>query len=135
MGLINCNSLLSVGVKQFDAEHCQLVGITNQLHDAIKAGSGAQAVQATLQQLSEFAVRHFHAEEELLEEHGFPHLAEHQKAHQAILDNLLKFNTDCQDTIQPLQHNLMQFLLDWLISHTKTVDKQYGPFLNSKGIF
>jgi hemerythrin len=135
MGLINCNSLLSVGVEQFDAEHCQLVAITNQLHEAIKAGSGAQAVQTTLQQLSEFAVRHFQAEEQLLEQHGFPRLAEHQRAHQEILDKLSQFQIEYQDTVQPMQHSMMQFLLDWLTGHTKTVDKQYGPFLNSKGVY
>jgi len=135
MGLINCNAMLSVGVKQFDDEHHQLVEITNQLHDAIKAGSGAQAVKETLQQLSEFATRHFQSEEQLLAQYEFPKLAEHQLAHQEILIRLGRFQIELQDNVQPIQNHLMQFLLDWLTSHTKAVDKQYGSFLNSKGIF
>lgn len=135
MGLINCNTILSVGVQQFDDEHCQLVSIINQLHDAIKAGNGAGAVKTTLQQLSDFAGRHFQAEERLLAQHDFPHLAEHRQAHYDILTRLTQFQLELQHTVQPMQHNLMQFLLDWLITHTKSVDKQYGPFLNSKGIF
>jgi hemerythrin len=135
MGLINCNSLLSVGIEQFDAEHRQLVSIINQLHEAIKAGSGAQAVQTTLLQLLEFAKRHFLAEEQLMEQYEFPLLKEHRQAHQAILDRLAQFQAELQQAVQPMQHNLMQFLLDWLVNHTKTVDKQYGPFLNSKGVY
>lgn len=135
MGLINCNTILSVGIRQFDDEHCQLVTITNQLHDAIKAGCGAQAVRTTLQQLSEFTARHFQSEEKMMEQHDFPHLTEHIQAHQDILDRLAQFQAEFEYTVQPMQHSIMQFLLDWLTNHTKTADKLYGTFLNAKGVY
>lgn len=134
MGLINCNKLLTVGVQQFDDDHCQLVEITNQLHTAIKAGNGNEAVLSVLQQLIEFACTHFEAEETLLSQHDFPCLAEHRQAHQAILQQLEKFLLEAQDAQTSIQHTLMQFLLDWLIFHTKNLDQQYGAFLNGKGI-
>lgn len=135
MGLIKANKLLRVGVKQFDDEHDHLVQITNQLHDSIKSGHGRHAVQAALQQLTEFAARHFQSEEQLLRQFNYPELDEHQQAHQKILDQLAEIQTGLQDNIVAVQHMIMQFLLDWLTSHTKTVDKQYGQFLNSRGIY
>ena len=132
MGLITCNKLLSVGVQQFDDEHCQLVTITNQLHDAIKSGTGVQAVQLTLQQLAGFAAAHFRSEEELLERHAYPELEQHRQAHQAILDRLGQLQSS-SDHVQGSA--IMQFLLDWLVIHTKEVDKKYGPFLNSQGVY
>jgi hemerythrin len=135
MTLINCKKLLNVGVQQFDDEHFLLVAIINQLHDAIKAGTGSQAIQSTLQQLTDFSLRHFKAEEELLELHGYPGLAEHRQAHQTILKQLADIQTDFNENTVTIQQNVMQFLLDWLINHTKSVDKQYGPFLNSKGVY
>ena len=135
MSLINCKKLLNVGVQRFDDEHFLLVAIVNQLYDAIKAGTGSQAVQATLQQLTDFSSRHFKAEEELLELHGYPGLAEHHQAHQAILKQLADIQDDFEENAVTIQQHMMQFLLDWLINHTKSVDKQYGPFLNSKGVY
>lgn len=135
MGLISGNKILHVGVQRFDEEHGELVAITNRLHDAIKAGTGPQAVQETLQHLSVFAGRHFCVEEELLEQHGFAGLAEHRQAHQAILSRLAEIQAEFEGGDLSLHHNVMQFLLEWLSSHTKNLDKQYGPFLNSKGIY
>jgi len=135
MRLISCNKILHIGVQRFDEEHGQLVDIANRLHDAIKAGSGPQAVQETLQQLSEFAGRHFCVEEELLEQHGFAGLAEHRQAHHAILNRLAQIQAEFQDGDLSLHHNVMQFLFEWLSSHIKNVDTQYGPFLNSKGVY
>lgn len=135
VGLISCNKILHVGVQRFDEDHGVLVDIANCLHDAIKAGNGPQAVQGTLQKLSEFAERHFCVEEELLEQHGFSGLAEHRQAHQAILIRLAQIEAEFKGGDLLLHHSVMQFLLEWLSSHTKSVDTQYGPFLNSKGVY
>lgn len=33
-----------------------------------------------------------------------------------------------------ISHELMTFFKDWLVKHIQGDDKQYGPFLNGKGI-
>lgn len=135
MGLINCNKLLTVGVHQFDDDHSQLVAIINQLHHAFKTGDKQQSVNLALEQLAEFTSYHFQAEESILEQHNYPHLDEHRQAHQQILNRFNELQIEYHANPATMQQNLMQFLLDWLISHTKTVDQKYGPFLNSKGIY
>lgn len=136
MGLINANKLLKVGVQQFDDQHNQLIQITNQLHEAIKSGTGQQAVQTTLQQLSLFTANHFKSEEELLKTHNYPDLKAHCADHQAVLDRLEEIQTQFKnDTTSVQQQTVMQFLLDWLTTHTKNLDKKYGDFLNSKGVY
>ena len=134
MTLINGKKLLTIGVQRFDDDHLLLVAIINQLHDAIKAGTGSQAIETTLLQLADFSSRHFKAEEELLKLHEYPGLTEHHQAHQVILKQLADIQANFDEHAATIQQNLMQFLLDWLITHTKSVDKLYGPFLNSKGI-
>ena len=135
MGLINFNSVLAVGVKRFDDDHCRLIAITNQLHEAIKTGTGHTAVQFALLQLADYADAHFRAEEELLEQHGYPDLPSHRAAHQTILRRLAAIRAGFEDFGLPMQQDIMLFLLDWLTKHVKTADRLYGPFLNSKGIF
>ncbi|SKA09590.1 hemerythrin [Trichlorobacter thiogenes] len=135
MGLISCNKILTVGVQRFDDDHHQLVAIINQLHRAFKSGKGDQSVKHALKQLDEYTNYHFQAEEMLLKQHDYPHLEEHQQAHQHILSRFAHLQAEFHDSPAAMQQNLMQFLLDWLISHTKNVDQQYGPFLNSKGVY
>lgn len=135
MGLISCNKILTVGVQRFDEDHQQLVAIINQLHKAFKSGEGQDSIHQALQQLDSYTCYHFHAEEELLAQHGYPLLEEHQKAHQDILSRFTELQAEFHASPAAMQQNLMQFLLDWLISHTKTVDQKYGLFLNSRGIY
>jgi len=135
MGLISCNKILTVGVQRFDEDHLQLVAIINQLHKAFKSGEGQQSVNLALQQLATYSSYHFQAEEELLAQHHYPHLEDHQKSHRDILSRLAELQAELHASPAAMQQNLMQFLLDWLISHTKSVDQKYGPFLNSKGIY
>jgi hemerythrin len=62
-------------------------------------------------------------------------LEEHHTIHNDLLDQLdrLDRKTVCDSTA--LQYELLQFLMDWLMNHTSDVDKRYGPFLNSKGVY
>lgn len=132
MGLIHHNSLLKTGVQRFDDDHLQLVTITNQLHDAIKAGFDLQTVQRILQELAVFAEHHFKAEEELLAHHDYPDLEQHRLAHQQIMTRLEQLRHDPEQAHGSI---IMQFLLDWLVNHTKNADTRYGPFLNRRGLF
>lgn len=135
MKLINCNEQLRVGVQQLDEQHCRLVDIINLLHDALKDGQGLQAIQQTLQQLHEYTETHFRQEEGLLEEYGYPQLEEHRAAHHQLSLQLIRFQQEMQSEPQMTKHHLLQFLLDWLISHIKSEDRAYGSFLNSRGVY
>jgi hemerythrin-like metal-binding protein len=135
MALIQCNETLLVGVRQFDGEHSHLIEIINRFHAAVKSGEGCTVLQGTFDELANFARMHFLNEETVLMLHGYPELEEHHTIHNDLLDQLdrLDRKTVCDST--SLQYELLQFLMDWLMNHTRDVDKKYGPFLNSKGVY
>lgn len=126
---------MQVGVRQFDDEHSRLVEIINRFHAAVKAGDESVVLQANLEELSVFARMHFTNEEAVLTLHGYPELEEHRTIHNDLLGQLARLDKSEVYYSAALQYELLQFLLDWLMNHTSDVDKKYGPFLNSKGVY
>ena len=124
----------SVKVKQFDDQHMKLVNMVNELHDAMKAGKGTEALGKILNGLISYTATHFADEERMMTTHTYPgmptHKAEHEKLVKQVLDLQQKFKAG-----QPiLTLEVMKFLKDWLVKHIQGEDKKYGVYFNSKGI-
>ncbi len=135
MPLIQCNETMQVGVRQFDDEHGRLVEIINRFHAAVKDGEGCAVLKGTFEELANFAQTHFSNEEAILALHEYPELEEHRTIHKELIDQLGRLDTKAVCDSTALQYELLQFLMDWLMNHTSDVDKKYGPFLNSKGVY
>jgi len=134
MALLTWSEKFSVQVAQFDTEHKELVNFINRLHDAMKAGQGKQVIGDVLQGLINYTRNHFAAEEKLMKAHAYPAYENHKKEHNQLTMTVLDFQKGYLDGSVPLSQEVMNFLKDWLSGHIQGVDKQYGPFLNGKGI-
>jgi hemerythrin-like metal-binding protein len=132
--LISWSPALSVGVQRFDDQHRVLVGMINDLHQAMADGKGNQVLQPTLQRLRAYVATHFADEEALLEGHGYPGLAGHAEQHRLLAEKVDRFQQEYRAGKVLLSLELMAFLKAWLEDHIKVADAAYGAFLNSKGI-
>jgi hemerythrin len=134
VALMTWSDKLSVGVKQFDEEHKQLVRLINQLHDAMKTGQGKQVISNILQGLISYTQNHFATEERLMRAHGYPDYEQHKKEHNSLTLSVLDLQKQYQTGNMLLSQKVMDFLKDWLANHIQGLDKGYGPFLNGKGV-
>jgi hemerythrin len=123
-----------VGVRQFDEEHSMIVAMVNRLHDAIKAGESAEKLDAIMLDLAGFANSHFAHEEALLAKYEYPELDQHHNAHQELLNHLELHRKSVILGTTVSQFEMLQFLMDWLMEHTRDVDKKHGEFLNNLGV-
>jgi len=135
MPLMEWSEKLSVGVSQFDAEHKRLVGMVNDLFDAVSAGRGKEVLGPILDGLVSYTKTHFANEEKFMAQHGFPAFAAHKAEHDALAKQVgdieKKFRGGATSV---LSMEVMAFLKNWLVKHILGTDKGYGPFLNGKGI-
>jgi hemerythrin len=134
MALISWNQDLSVQVEQFDNQHKELVGLVNDLHDAMASGKGNTVLGKTLTKLIDYTKTHFAAEEKLMKQHSYPGYLSHKMEHDTLTRKALEIKTTFDSGKMVMSVELMNFLKDWLTKHIKGVDKKYGPFLNNKGI-
>jgi len=134
MPLISWNDNYSVKVKQFDDQHKKLIDMLNELHDAMKVGKGKDVLEKILAGLIQYTNTHFAAEERLMKLHNYPDYEQHKKEHNLLVLQVLDVQKKYHEGSAVLAQSVITFLKDWLKNHIQGVDKNYGPFLNSKGI-
>jgi len=134
MALIIWNDSYAVKVKQFDDQHRKLINMMNDLHDAMKVGKGKEVLEKILTGLIQYTNTHFAEEEQLMKQHGYPGFEQHKKAHNLFVMQVIDVQKKFNEGNAVLTQSVMIFLRDWLQKHIQGVDKNYGPFLNSKGI-
>jgi hemerythrin len=118
-----------------DDQHGILMDTMNELYSALERGRDRKKVDDHLKRLVEFSRLHFVCEEQLLERHGFPGLAEHREAHQRLLRQIKETVERVEHTEGLEAHSLLSFLRTWYSEHIENLDQRYGPWLNERGIF
>jgi hemerythrin-like metal-binding protein len=124
-----------VGVKAMDDQHGIIMDTMNDLRLMIVQGRDRKEICAQMERLMEFTQMHFLSEEQLLELQQFPGLADHRDAHHHLL-------TQIHGTLEHMKHSesvdisaMFHFLRSWYMNHIEKLDQQYGPWLNSRGVY
>ncbi|MEN6632842.1 MAG: bacteriohemerythrin [Candidatus Polarisedimenticolia bacterium] len=134
MPLITWTDELSVGVRQCDEEHKQLVAMINRLHAAMLEGKGKDVVGPVLRGLVLYVAVHFRNEERLLQTYGYPSLPAHQAEHRKLTAQVAAEQERFEKGQVALAVGLMDFLRDWLVKHIQGSDRLYGAYLNERGV-
>ncbi len=123
----------SVGMDSIDKQHQELVGMLNDLFDAMQQGQGKDAMGKILDGLISYTANHFAVEEAMFDKHGYPDTEAHKQQHKDLVAKVLDFQKEFKAGNATVSSELMLFLKEWLINHIAGSDKKYGPFLLSKG--
>lgn len=134
MALLEWNDKFSVTIGKFDDQHKKLVGMVNQLHDAMKVGKGRELLGDILRSLTQYTVTHFNDEEQLMKLHNYPGYEEHKQEHNKLVLQVRETLEAHNRGQNILTQNIMEFLKKWLTDHIMDNDRKYGPFLKSKGV-
>ena len=121
-----------IGINEIDMQHRQLVGMINELFEAIHGGQTGAAVEHVLDQLADYVKLHFRTEERYMQEHHYPHYAEHRQRHLELTRHVLAYHDrrGRGEAIGILE--LIDFLRDWLVEHITRQDRDFGNFLKKQ---
>lgn len=134
MTLLTWNHNCAVGVRAMDDQHGILMDTMNDLRQALVRGCGREQLSELLDQLIEFTRMHFLSEEQLMEQCGFPGLAEHRAEHHSMLAQMLQLAHRVQYGEEVEMRPLLCSLRDGYLEHIEGLDRQYGPWLNERGV-
>jgi len=121
------------GEPTIDAEHRELFDLGNALMAAaITQYSEPRLWRVTLDSMLMHLARHFQDEEQLLRQHGYDRLAEHQRVHADLLRRAGELNAAVEDGVATLGH-LVNFLVNDVIAlHILKIDKDFHSILRSE---
>jgi len=134
MPLFTWNASYSVKVKRFDDDHQQLFNIINELHQGMSSGHGKEVLHDVLTKLLRYTERHFTAEEAVMKELGYPGLSAQIEQHRKFTTKIKEVADQYKAGTIGLSVDVLDFLTKWLSQHIVAVDKQYGDFMNAKGV-
>ena len=134
MGFFEWKDEFSVNIEQIDSQHKILVEMIDQIYAAMQEKKSQDILESTLDNMVNYAASHFLTEEHLMSKHGYPFLNPHKLEHAQFKEKVSGYVTRMHEGKRLLPLELLIFLKDWLSKHILETDKNYGPFLNSKGI-
>jgi methyl-accepting chemotaxis protein len=130
MRYIMDNSFLT-GCALVDTQHKQLFDAINGLLEACEEGKGGEELKKALNFLSDYTVKHFFDEEQLLKKHGFTDLGHHHEFHESFKKTVRDmahefiFKGVSDALIEAVQHRIGA----WLVEHIKGQDFRWAAEL------
>jgi hemerythrin-like metal-binding protein len=128
------NESLSVKVTRFDNEHKKLIGLIDELSDAMSHGKGKEILSKTLNDLIDYTATHFKNEEQAMQQHGYQAYKSHKHQHDEFVAKALELKEGYEKGSTMISVSVLHFLNTWVNDHIKKTDFQYGPFFNEKGL-
>lgn len=132
--LIDWTSIFSLGIKELDEQHQQLITLANQVYTAFRQDKTKKETKELIKNLIDFASYHFGNEEQYFEQFGFNEAAAHTKEHNEFLDELQKFQEDFNKNKVKFLDDIMSFIKKWLYHHFTVTDPKYTSLFKSKGL-
>lgn len=129
---MNWHDRLKTGHPRLDAQHRGLLELLEAITAAHNRGDTAERLRRLLDELRLYAEFHFVSEENLMADAGYPGITEHQEDHQRLMSRLrTRINEYLFEVIElPV---LLDFLYDWLATHTAEYDGELVRFLDASG--
>jgi hemerythrin len=122
-----------VNLVEIDRQHQNLIRIVRDLDTAVSARRGDQIIGAILAELVTYTLYHFAAEEDLMQQNGFPGFSAHRIEHHALTLKICGFQEAHEGGKTWVAEELLKYMHEWLEEHMLKRDKEYVQFLNAKG--
>ena len=130
---IEWSNEFSVGIQEIDEQHKVLVGILNELSEAIDDRRGTELRNEIIDRLVEYTRIHFTLEESLMRILGYPKYEEHKHEHERLISQIGEFITKINNESMST-YELLFFLRSWLLNHILKSDKAYEQHFLQMGV-
>ena len=96
MALKGWDSSFSVNIPNLDNDHKKMVDMIGQLHQAMSQGKSKDLLNPLINELANYTVSHFSAEEKYLSEKNHPDLAMQKTQHQVFWEKSMSLKLTCK---------------------------------------
>ncbi|MDR0600174.1 MAG: methyl-accepting chemotaxis protein [Treponema sp.] len=128
------DSSFLTGCELVDSQHAQLFEAINALLETCGRGADMTGLQKSVDFLSDYTVKHFFDEEQLLKKHGFSGIESHHQYHETFkkIVSGLAHEFILKGVSDPLIQKVEDKIGTWLIEHIKGEDFRWAAELRGK---
>ena len=135
METVQWSEKFSVGVRELDQQHQQLIKLLNRLISTQGTiNTHSETVSDTLMAMPRYAQEHFKTEESLMETYGFPGLERQKIQHRDFRKKTVSLSTATYLGVGQIPEALLVYLADWWVHHILEEDMAYRSFFKGKGV-
>jgi hemerythrin len=131
MPLLEWKRELQLGVEPFDSHHEHLFTLMNQTYDLVSSNALPAEYCHIIQELQNYAVYHFSAEEQWMQAQNYPLLMTHIQQHKQFLQEVNRFEKEFAKVNPMVAIGMLTFIKEWLLNHIYKVDADYAAFLRT----
>lgn len=131
MSLFLWKKSYETGIPDIDVQHRRLVGMINELSDAMLMQKGQRTVPHILEELVDYMQLHFSTEEAVMLKTSYPDMKEHCQAHLNLTRQVLEFKGRFDAEHELDSRELLNFLCEWLKNHIMVSDREFGKYVRS----
>ena len=126
----------SVGVKELDDQHKNLLNIINSLLLEKQEKITGDKLSEIISSMVHHAYIHFATEERYMEQVNFPDLTQHVLEHVSFILKTLELSLKVKEGegTATNQMELLTYLKEWYSSHVLGADRLYVPYLRAKRV-
>ena len=126
----------SVGVKELDDQHKNLLNIINSLLLEKQEKITSDKLSEIISSMVHHAYIHFATEERYMEQVNFPDLKQHVLEHVSFILKTLELSLKVKEGegTATNQMELLTYLKEWYSSHVLGADRLYVPYLRAKRV-
>jgi hemerythrin len=128
MALLEWNDEYKTGVQEFDEHHRHLIYLLNKAYDDLQNGTLGDTLDTLLNEMIDYAIYHFRAEESWMEEHHFPLHEKHRQEHARFMSRVSDLHTDFLCGEKKINLEVLAFMKNWVEQHILISDAEYGRF-------
>ncbi|MGL1935408.1 MAG: bacteriohemerythrin [Fibrobacterales bacterium] len=125
MPLVTWSDDFCIQITEIDNQHKWLVDMLNRFYDAVLANESKKSLRILLEDLTDYTVTHFAAEEKKFDVFKYEHTVEHKKSHKKFIDKVTDVKQRVEDGREVLPIEMVIFLKDWLLKHIQDEDRQF----------
>lgn len=128
MPFIQWDEGFATGIHQFDKHHQHLIDLLNDSYDNFICGAPEDSFGTILDELVDYAIYHFAAEETWMHDVSYPKLLDHKHEHDSFFQSVLKMQDDFHSGQSNISLDILNFLRTWLHNHILELDVEYGSY-------
>jgi hemerythrin-like metal-binding protein len=124
----------SVGVKELDDQHKNILNIINTLLVDQRDNYDDNKLSEAISSMIHYAYVHFATEEQYLAQANFPGIKQHVLEHVDFIMKTLELSFKTRERTMDSRQELLKYLKGWFSSHVLGMDRLYIPYITANKI-